>query len=324
MTDLFEARKNLKPYEYPQMSEYVHAIRTSFWIHKEFDFSPDVQDFKVKCTPTERSIIKRTMLAISQIEVSVKRFWADIYNYIPKPEVDAVGVTFSESEVRHSDAYSHLLDLLGLVEEFEQVTDVPAIQDRIAYLDKYLQRDADDPKSYVRSVLLFSLFIEFVSLFSQFLIMLSFDKYDKRFKGIANAVEATSKEEQIHGMFGAEIINIVQDEHPEWFSDEFIEEIRNAALKAFDAEQKVLDWIFEEGSLEFLPREVIDEFLKDKFNEGMNLIGQDALFETNDDLVAETQWFREEMIMTKGNDFFSKRGTTYSKFENTVTEDDLF
>ena len=53
------------------------------------------------------------MLAISQIEVAVKSFWGDLYHRIPKPEIGSVGSTFAESEVRHADAYSHLLEILG-------------------------------------------------------------------------------------------------------------------------------------------------------------------------------------------------------------------
>ena len=44
---------------------------------------------------------------------------------------------------------------------------------------------------YTKSVLLFSLFIEHVSLFSQFLIMMSFNKDKNLFKGISNVVEST-------------------------------------------------------------------------------------------------------------------------------------
>ena len=61
----------------------------------------------------------------------------------------------------------------------------------------------------LNQLLLFSLFIEHVSLFSQFLIMMSFNKELNLLKGISNVVEATSKEEEIHGNFGAEIINII-------------------------------------------------------------------------------------------------------------------
>ena len=117
--NIFEKRINLKPYEYPDLYEYVSAIRHSYWIHSEFNFTSDIQDFKTKLTDTERSAIKNTMLAISQIEVAVKSFWGDIYQKIPKPEVGSVGATFGESEVRHADAYSHLLEILGLNKEFQ-------------------------------------------------------------------------------------------------------------------------------------------------------------------------------------------------------------
>ena len=94
--NIFEKRINLKPYEYPDLYEYVAAIRHSYWIHSEFNFTSDIQDFKTKLTDKERSAIKNTMLAISQIEVAVKSFWGDIYQKIPKPEVGSVGATFGE------------------------------------------------------------------------------------------------------------------------------------------------------------------------------------------------------------------------------------
>ena len=40
---------------------------------------------------------------------------------MPKPEIGAVGFTFAESEVRHMDAYSHLLEILGLNNEFQKI-----------------------------------------------------------------------------------------------------------------------------------------------------------------------------------------------------------
>ena len=119
--NIFERKMSLKPFEYPELYEYVPAIRHSYWIHTEFNFTSDIQDFKTHLSDIERSAIKNAMLAISQIEVAVKSFWGDIYHKIPKPEVGAVGSTFAESEVRHTDAYSHLLEILGLNSEFENL-----------------------------------------------------------------------------------------------------------------------------------------------------------------------------------------------------------
>ena len=325
MSNIFEKRVNILPYKYPQLLDYKDAIRHSYWIDTEFNFTDDVQDFKVNITPEEKDIIKKTMLSIAQIEVSVKTFWADMYKRMPITEIGDVGMTFAESEVRHKDAYARLLRILGLEKEFETVVDVPAISARIKYLTKYLDgtRSIDD-KMYTKSVLLFSLFIEHVSLFSQFLIMMSFNKHKNVFKGISNVVEATSKEEDIHGNFGAEIINIIRSENPEWFDEDFQELITTACKKAYKAECGVLDWIFEAGELDFLSKQTIQEFIKNRFNNSLKKIGYDPVFEINQDLIAETKWFDVEITATKEGDFFYKKQIDYNKKSKSITEDDLF
>ena len=154
MPDIFRKRVHLKPYEYPQLIEYLEAIRHSYWVHTEFNYSSDIQDMKVRMTPEEAEIVKKAMLAISQIEVQVKTFWAKIGDKMPKPEVQAVGVTFGESEVRHADAYSNLLEIMGLNKEFENLTEVPAIKKRITYLEQSLQTPVDN-KDYFHKIILF-------------------------------------------------------------------------------------------------------------------------------------------------------------------------
>ena len=324
-TDLFEKRINLKPYEYPHLYEYVPAIRHSYWIHTEFNFTSDIQDFKIQLTDSERNAIKNTMLAISQIEVAVKSFWGDIYHRIPKPEIGSVGSTFAESEVRHADAYSHLLEILGLNSEFKELKKKPAIMKRVRYLETALKNSkSDDNKEYAQSVLLFSLFIEHVSLFSQFLIIMAFNKHKNMLKGISNVVEATSKEEQIHGDFGIDLIKILQKENPEWFTKNYHESIRKMCKDAFEAESEVVDWIFENGELDFLPKEVVNEFLKNRFNNSLESIGIEKVFDVNQDLVSQTEWFDDEIIGTKHGDFFVKRSINYSKKTQSITSDDLF
>ncbi len=323
--DIFGKRTNLKPYEYPELYEYVSSIRHSYWVHTEFNYTSDVNDFHVNVSPAERGAIKNAMLAIAQIEVAVKTFWGDIYKKMPKPEIGAVGFTFAESEVRHMDAYSHLLEILGLNAEFETVTEIPVIKKRIAYLEKTITLSrTDENRQYMHSVLLFSLFIEHVSLFSQFLIIMSFNKHRNLFKGISNAVEATSKEEQIHGMFGIDIINIIKKEHPEWFDQDCKDMIIRECEKAFEAESAVIDWIFEAGELDFLPAANVKEFVKQRFNNSLASIGLPRIFEVSEALLQETDWFDDEVIATKHVDFFQKRSINYNKRSMSVTSDDLF
>ena len=324
-TDIFEKRINLKPYEYPHLYEYVPAIRHSYWIHSEFNFTSDIQDFKIQLTDSERSAIKNTMLAISQIEVAVKSFWGDIYHRIPKPEIGSVGSTFAESEVRHADAYSHLLEILGLNSEFKELKKKPAIMKRVRYLETALKNSkSDDNREYAESILLFSLFIEHVSLFSQFLIIMAFNKHKNMLKGISNVVEATSKEEQIHGDFGIDLIKILQKENPDWFTKNYHESIQQMCKDAFEAESEVVDWIFEKGELDFLPKAVVNEFLKNRFNNSLESVGIEKVFDVDQGLVSETEWFDDEIIGTKHGDFFVKRSINYSKKTQSITSDDLF
>lgn len=323
--NIFLSRENILPYEYPSLLEYKDAIRHSYWIDTEYNFTTDIDDFKVKVTDEEREVIKKTMLAIAQIEVNVKTFWADLYKRMPITEIGDVGMTFAESEVRHKDAYARLLRILGLEEEFKTVVEIPAIKGRIKYLKKYLDGSRSrDNKMYTKSVLLFSLFIEHVSLFSQFLIMMSFNKEKNLFKGISNVVEATSKEEDIHGNFGVEIINIIKSENPEWFDDEFEELIYSASRKAYEAECGILDWIFEQGELSFLPKETIKHFIMNRFNNSLKKIGMKPIFEVDNSLLQSTKWFEVEITATKEGDFFYKKQIDYNKKSKAITADDLF
>lgn len=324
-TNIFEKRINLKPYEYPQLNEYVDAIRHSYWIHTEFNFTSDIQDYKTALNDIERNALKNAMLAISQIEVAVKSFWGDIFQKLPKPEIGSVGATFSESEVRHQDAYSHLLEILGFNEEFKQLKKKPVIMRRVNYLETALKNSkSEDNREYAEAILLFSLFIEHVSLFSQFLIIMAFNKEKNLFKGISNVVEATSKEEQIHGDFGIDVINIIKKENPDWFDDNYTKMIQEICNEAYISESKIIDWIFEQGELEFLPKIVINEFIKQRFNNSLESIGIGKIFEIDEDLVKETEWFDDEIIGTKHGDFFVKRSINYSKRTKSITSDDLF
>jgi len=323
--NLFSKRINLKPYEYPELVEYVDAIRHSYWVHTEFNFTSDIQDFKVYLTGPEKSAVQRAMLAISQIEIAVKTFWGDLYKKMPKPEIGSVGATFAESEVRHADAYSNLIQVLGLNSEFENLLEVPAIRRRIKYLEKSISNSKSvDNRDYFESIVLFSMFVENVSLFSQFLVILSFNKHKNMLKGISNAVEATSKEENIHAEFGFDLVNLIKKENPSWWTQDLVEDLIDATFEAYEAELEIVEWIFEEGDLDFLSAAETVEFIKHRFNLSLNAIGIQNIFEVKDNLLEKTEWLNDEILTTKHTDFFNKRSINYSKKSKSITVNDLF
>lgn len=322
---LFEKRVNFKPFEYPELLEYKDAISHSYWLWSEYNYTSDIQNYKVDLNSKERNVITKAMLSISQIEVTVKRFWSNLYNYFPKPEVDMVGVTFGESEVRHAEAYAKILELLGMNDLFDKLDHYSPLMDRVNYIEDFMKTKDKDPQGFVLSMVLFSLFIEHISLFGQFYTIKSFNKRKNLFKGIANVIGATFLEEDIHGKFGIELYRILRVEHPDLFTDEFNQEITILAKKGFKAEMKILDWIFEEGDLDFLTKDEVKAFVIDRYNKSLEVLGIDLTFPIkHPDLLKETTWFTVEQLAGKENDFFNKRSTDYSKKQKQITADDLF
>lgn len=326
---LTERRVHLRPIEYPEFLPYRDAIRHAYWLHTEYNLTDDVHDFRARITSVERSAIRNTLLAIAQVEVAVKTFWGDLMRHYPKPEVGAVGYTFAESEVRHQDAYAHLLELLGLNGEFERLDEIPALAARVRFLNDHLAAaptgDAErDGRERALTVLLFSALVEHVSLFGQFLIMKAFDRERNLFKGIANIVEATSKEEQVHGMFGYKLIEVLREENPHWFDAAFHNRVRAACEDAFAAEAAILDWIFEAGELDMLPRRRIEAFVQHRFDASLAAVGLAPLFLPDPTEVEATRWFEEEILAGKHTDFFHKRPTTYTRKTKAITGDALF
>ena len=235
------------------------------------------------------------------------------------------GRTFIAGNCRHADAYSHLLEILGLNNEFEKIKDIPALKQRVDYLSKMVQYSkSEDDREYILSMILFSLFTEHVSLFSQFLVMMSFNKHRNLFKGLSNVIEATSKEEQIHGLFGIDVVNIIREEHPEWFDEDLKQEIYKACQEAYETEVKVIDWILGEGELEFMSSDVVKEFVKQRLNNSLVAVGYEELFDVDKELVDETKWFDDEVIGTKLTDFLHKRSVNYTKFSQSINGDTIF
>lgn len=323
--DMFQKRKAMKPYEYPEFMDYADAIRNSYWVHTEFNFTSDIQDFHTKLKPHERNVVQNAMLAISQVEVDIKKFWGNLHDKFPKYEFSAVGGEFAESELRHSEAYGALLEHLGLNEQFNRIDDIPALRDRTDYLGKSVSwAKTGEDRDYVLSLILFSLFIEHVSLFSQFLVMMSFNKHQNTLSGLSNVIEATSKEEQIHGLFGIDVVNTLREEKPEWFDENMSQAVYDACVESYEAEKKVVDWLFEEGELEFLPKAQVLEFIKNRLNNSLESVGFEKIFEENKELVEKSEWFNDEVIGTKLTDFFNKRSINYTKYANSIKENTLF
>ncbi|RRQ47158.1 ribonucleotide-diphosphate reductase subunit beta [Chryseobacterium sp. SC28] len=322
---IFDKRISYKPFEYPEVMQFVEAINKSYWVHSEVDFTADVQDFHSQLEPHEKNAVKNALLAIAQIEVNVKTFWGNLYDHLPKPELNGLGATFAECEFRHSEAYSRLLEVLGYNDDFLEVVNVPAVKSRIDYLGKMLKHaNSQDPKSYVSSLLLFSILIENVSLFSQFAIILSFTRFQGYMKNVSNIIAWTSVDEQIHANGGIYLINKIREEQPDLLTDADIEAIYDLVDESLEMEANILDWIFELGELQKVSKKNLLDFMKYRVDDSLNKIGMKTRYNVSPEDYRPMVWFEEEVFANSMDDFFAKRPVDYTKHDKSITANDLF
>jgi ribonucleoside-diphosphate reductase beta chain len=318
---LLDPRFTFKPFEYEFATYYSKLINDSYWTHTKVNFDGDRLGF-YRLPEKERNILKRCALCISQIEIPIKKFWVSVGELIPKPEFYILGVTNGEAEARHSLAYSQLLTFLGLEHEFIDFMKNPVIQNRFAWLSK------DRPTvsaSIAKSIAVFAMLIENVSLFSQFLIMLSYKRKLGEMKNIANMIEWTIYDETAHFMSGAYIYKTLIKEYPSVNTEAFQNDIYEIAEQSIYHEEKIVDYILDGHELPFLKKDTIIEFIKNRVNLSMLDLNLKPVFNNlNQELLKETFWFEEKFKGTSHDDFFSNRPVQYAMNNVSFSQESVF
>ena len=158
------------------------------------------------------------------------------------------------------------------------------IQGRVKYLHKYNHKYyKDSKKQYIYSLILFTLYVENVSLFSQFYVINWFNRHKNVLKDTAQQVAYTAKEETIHALVGIKLVNVLREEYPELFDADLEDKILTEAEEAFKCECKIIDWILGDYSGDKLSKDILKEFIKERLNNSLKGIGFKPIFDNLDD-----------------------------------------
>jgi ribonucleoside-diphosphate reductase beta chain len=89
-------------------------------------------------------------------------------------------------------------------------------------------------------------------------------------------------------------------------------------------ESNLLDWIYEEGELDFFTKEDMMNFMKYRLDDSLVKLGQPKYFNVTDEEYSKMKWYEEEMYSTALDDFFAKRPVDYTKHDKSFDSDNLF
>jgi ribonucleoside-diphosphate reductase beta chain len=322
---IFEEYLSVEPDYYPWAEQFMIAIENGFWTDREFNFQSDIQDFKVNLNAVEKEMIVRSLATIGQIENFVKTYWSLLGSNLPHPALYDLGYVMAHTEVIHGRAYRRLLKVLDMEDRFEEILKLPIIRGRVNYLKKHTHKfHTNNKKQFVYSLILFTLFVENISLFSQFYTINFFGRYKNVLKDTNKQVEYTSREEDLHAKIGIRLIQAIKEEHPELFDDELKEKILHESEQAVKYECDIVEWIVNGYEHDKLNSVLVKEFLKKRMNDSLLAIGYDAIFEVDETEIEKTSWFNEQLYGNAMTDFFASRPVEYSKSSQSFDEDDLF
>jgi hypothetical protein len=96
------------------------------------------------------------------------------------------------------------------------------------------------------------------------------------------------------------------------------------AEQAFVAESKIIDWMVNGVDEPNLSATILKELIKQRINDSLGAIGFEKLFKIDENLIAKTNWFNEELLGNNMVDFFHSKPTEYSKDSHAFSEDELF
>lgn len=191
-----------KPLEYPICFEYMTNQQKAHWLPTEVPMTDDIYDFNKKLTEPEKNLIIQILrfFTIGDQEV-MNNYNTSLIKNFPKPEIAAMLTAFANAEVLHTWAYSQLNDTLGLPDsEYEAFKDYAAMRDKFDMMHLNSLDDgtrvniAPTPRQLAKNLAVFGGFIEGVSLFASFAVLMNFPRRGLM-KGVGQIVTWSVKDE---------------------------------------------------------------------------------------------------------------------------------
>lgn len=311
---------------YSHLDRYVLMAYKGFWTPAKYEKlikEVDIPQFNNKLGDIDKNCIKKCILAVLIVEDKVKIFWPTIYKDVPHTIVGDCGCSIGQQEVTHRRSYHSLGEQLGI--STDDIEKYPVLNDRIKYLNKHLEKDPKitGKRQILKKIVLFSSLVEKGSLFTQFYILMSYDKHKRGLPTISALQQSTAAEENSHYSFGIDLVNIIKSEYPQLWNEYLVELVSKNIQIAYETELKLIDWFFEDGVPEHLTKDEVINFLNYNFNTICKDLGLDISFEYDKDLYIERNEWMTVKLYNTDPDFFNNAVGGYSSEDEEIDLDNF-
>jgi ribonucleoside-diphosphate reductase beta chain len=318
---LLDSRTYYKPLEYSWAYEFYQLSEKMHWIPSEVKMDKDVRDWNHRLSDEERNFLTQIFRFFTQGDVDVAAGYYDKFiPLFPKPELRMMMGSFAAREAVHIEAYSLLIDTLGLPEEeyqaFSEYVEMANKHDYVSKFNPVLgewdEGLVNQEREIARTLAVYPAFTEGLQLFSSFVMLLNFTRPEGGgvMTGMGEIVEWSIKDESLHVEGMIKLFEEFIHENPEIWVDSFRAELYQIARDMVDLEDKFIDLAFSMGGIKGLTPDEVKQYIRYIADRRLLQLGLKPNWGVKENPLP---WVDEIVNSVVHTNFFEGRATEYGK-----------
>jgi ribonucleoside-diphosphate reductase beta chain len=234
-------------------------------------------------------------------------------------EIQMMLSAFSNIETVHIDAYSHLLDTIGIPEtEYQAFLEYKEMKDKYDYMQDF---NVDSRFDIARTLAVFGAFTEGLQLFASFSMLLNFQRFGKM-KGMGQIVAWSVRDETLHTHSIAKLFRTFIQENQDIWNKELRQSLYQACETIVKHEDSFIDLAFKcVKDIEGMCANDIKLYIRFIANRRLRQLDLEPIYKVNKNPLP---WIDELTIAGEYVNFFENRVTEYAKGATQGTWDTAF
>lgn len=304
---LLTPRDVFRPFEYPQYFEYFRQQNQAHWLPAEVPMESDISDYRYRLSPEEKNLVTQILRFFTQSDIEVNNNYnTRLIPLFPKPEIKMMLSSFAAMESVHVWAYSYLNDSLGLPEEeYSAFLEYKSMRDKYDYFQRF---GTDKVEDILVNLAVFGGFIEGVSLFSSFAILMNFPRLGKM-KGVGQIVTWSIRDESLHSTGVCRLFRDLMLENQELWTPALHERIYGACREMVALEDAFIDTCFAMGNVPGLTSAEVKQYVRYTADKKLIDLRLDKIYHVTNPLT----WLDVLVNAKEHTNFFENRATEYAK-----------
>lgn len=297
-----------RPMTYDWAYDAVIKQNRMHWLPEQVPMGDDVKDYRSNLTESEKCLLDNILCFFTQADIDIASAYLDVYiPHFKNNEVRMMLTTFAAMEVIHIDAYSKLVDTLGMGDKtFSAFMEYKEMKDKHDYLQTFRN---DKPWYVAQSLAGFSAFGEGLQLFASFAMLLNFTRFNKM-KCMGQIVAWSVRDETLHVQSMIKLFHVYLKEHEGIIDLDLLEkDIRKVCQDMIAIEDKFIDLAFMLGSIKGLTKEDMKGYIR--YIAGVRLTQLGYAHDLT--VVNPLEWMNEILALPEHANFFETKPTEYSK-----------